>query len=69
VPPPVTVERAMAQPSPTPERPGFTFQPPCPNCGQPMWLVRLARHGSDHDLRNFECKVCDHSESRVIKFK
>ena len=55
----------MAQP----ERPGFTFQPPCPNCGLPMWLVRLVGHGEDRDLRNFECKVCDYTETRVIKTK
>jgi len=34
-----------------------------------MWLVRLESHDENHDLRTFECKVCDHSESKVIKFK
>jgi hypothetical protein len=59
----------MMQPNPVSEKPGVTFQPPCAKCGSPMWLVRLDPHDRDHDLRTFECKVCEYSESKVIKFR
>ena len=59
----------MAQPNSVSEKAGVTFQPPCPNCGQPMWLVRIAALDSTHDIRMFECKVCDHSESKVVEFR
>ena len=58
----------MAQPNPIPEKVDVTFQPPCPKCGDPMWLVRLEPYDREHDQRTFECKVCAHSESRVVKF-
>ena len=59
----------MAQPNPISETPGVTFQRRCPNCGSPMWLTRISKFDADHDLRTFECKVCEHSESAVIEFK
>jgi transposase-like protein len=59
----------MSEPNPISEKSGVTFQPPCPRCGSPMWLVRLDPHDEGHDLRSFECKVCDHSESKVVQFK
>ena len=46
-----------------------TFQPPCPRCGMPMWLVRIAKFDATHDLRTFECKVCEHTENKVVEFK
>jgi hypothetical protein len=35
----------------------------------PMWLIRISKYDPEHDLRTFECKVCEHSESTVVKFK
>jgi hypothetical protein len=31
-----------------------------------MWLVRLSRIDDTHDLRAFECQVCERNESAVI---
>jgi hypothetical protein len=59
----------MTQPNPISEKPGVTFQLPCPRCRAPMWLVRLEPHDGNHDLRTFECKVCLHSESIVVNYK
>jgi|KBSSwiStaDraftv2_1062776.scaffolds.fasta_scaffold5919682_1 hypothetical protein len=60
----------MAQPNhPAPEKPGVTFQPPCPTCGNPMWLMRLSKFNDTHDLRTFKCQVCMHTESNVVEFK
>jgi hypothetical protein len=62
-------ERAMAQPNnPISEEP-VTFQPPCPTCGNPMWLMRLSAFNEDHDLRTFRCQVCGYTDSMVVKFK
>jgi hypothetical protein len=58
----------MTQPNAISEKPGVTFQPPCPNCNAPMWLVRLQPHSPGHDLRTFECKVCNFTESKVVKY-
>jgi transposase-like protein len=44
-------------------------QPSCPNCGSPMWLVRIEPYKPHHDLRSFECTECDLSETKVVKFK
>jgi len=45
------------------------LQPPCPTCGNPMWLIRLSQFDGDRDLRTFECQVCEHIESSVAQFK
>jgi hypothetical protein len=58
----------MTQPSRLSERPGVTFQRRCSVCGSPMWMTRISKYDNGHDLRTFECKVCDHSESLVIEF-
>jgi hypothetical protein len=64
------MERAMVQPSnPISETPGVTFQPPCPTCDNPMWLIRLSPFDTDHDLRTFQCLVCRHVDSIVVKYK
>jgi hypothetical protein len=34
-----------------------------------MWLVRLSTFDDDHDLRTFKCQVCEHMESRKVKFR
>ena len=49
--------------SPKPE-----LQPPCPTCGNPMWLVRLSQFDDHRDLRTFQCQVCEFIES-VVKFR
>jgi hypothetical protein len=59
----------MTQPNPISEKSGVTFQPPCPHCQLPMWLVRLEPHDGNHDLRTFECKVCDRTENLIVKFR
>jgi hypothetical protein len=53
-----------ADPPPKPE-----LQPPCPTCGNPMWLIRLSKFDKDKDLRTFRCIVCDCIESSVVEFK
>jgi len=45
------------------------LQPPCPKCGNAMWMTRISKYDADHDLRTFECKVCDHIESNIVEFK
>ena len=45
------------------------LQPPCPTCGNPMWLFRLSQFDDDHDLRTFKCQVCEHTESTIVQFK
>jgi hypothetical protein len=62
-------EPVMTQPNPISETPDVTFQPPCPKCGNPMWLVRLSKYDASHDLRAFECQVCEYTESNVVEFK
>jgi len=59
----------MAQSHPIPDAPGTFLQPPCPKCGNPMWMTRISKYNTDHDLRTFECKVCDHVESNIVEFK
>jgi hypothetical protein len=51
------------------EKPEITFQPPCPKCGVPMWLVRLSAFDEAHDLRTFKCQVCNDTESMAVKFE
>jgi hypothetical protein len=58
----------MPQPhSPSAPKANFGFQPPCPLCGQPMWLMRLSSVDSESDLRTFDCQVCDHTETNIVK--
>jgi hypothetical protein len=59
----------MTQSQPVWDAPKTTLQPPRPTCGVPMWLVRLTPFKDDHDLRTFKCQVCDHTESRAVKFR
>jgi hypothetical protein len=41
----------------------------CPKCGSAMWLARVEPDKPDHDLRTFECPNCEHTETKVVKFK
>jgi transposase-like protein len=59
----------MAQPAPIGEKPGVTFQPPCPTCGNPMWLLRLSPFDDDRDLRTFKCQVCEFTETLIVQYR
>jgi hypothetical protein len=39
----------------------------CFNCGHVMTLTRIERDQPHHELRTFECCVCLHAESIVVK--
>ena len=41
----------------------------CPKCGSAMWLARIEPDKPDHDLRTFQCPNCEHTETKVVKFK
>ncbi len=43
--------------------------PICPTCRTAMMIIRIDPEKPDHDRRSYECSKCDHSESRVVKFK
>jgi hypothetical protein len=45
------------------------LQPPCPTCGNPMWLTRLSKFDDANDLRTFKCQVCEHVETTIAKSK
>ena len=47
----------------------FIDHPSCPKCGSAMWLVRIEPDKPDHDLRTFECPNCEHTETKLVKFK
>ena len=39
--------------------------PECPDCRQPMWLIRFTRQASDdglRDVRSYECRACGASK-------
>ncbi len=44
-------------------------RPPCSKCGTQMLLARIEPDKPDHDKRTFQCSICDHSESFVVKYK
>jgi hypothetical protein len=44
-------------------------RPDCTECGARMRLARIEPAQPDHDLRTFECPVCQHSESIAVKYK
>jgi transcription elongation factor Elf1 len=44
-------------------------RPECPKCGTHMLLARIVPEGEGKDLRTFECPMCEHSESVVVKFR
>jgi transposase-like protein len=43
-------------------------RPVCPRCGAMMMLSRIEPDSPGHDKRIFECPVCNHSKSEVVKF-
>jgi hypothetical protein len=44
----------------------LTDRPPCPHCGEKMWLVRILEVGAHLSERKFECSTCEMGgETRV----
>jgi transcription elongation factor Elf1 len=46
-----------------------TIRPECPKCGTQMLLARVVPDSSEHELRTFECPICEHSEEVVAKIE
>jgi predicted RNA-binding Zn-ribbon protein involved in translation (DUF1610 family) len=42
--------------------------PECPKCGTQMMLARVMPESPGHEQRTFECPMCEHSESVLVKF-
>jgi predicted RNA-binding Zn-ribbon protein involved in translation (DUF1610 family) len=47
----------------------WIVQRPCPKCGADMVVVRIEPDAPGHDRRTFNCPVCTHSETMVVKFE
>jgi hypothetical protein len=46
------------------------IRPACISCGQPAWLVRIEPAPEpDHDLRTFECSICEATQTVKVKFR
>ena len=46
------------------------YQPQCPKCGGSTTLASVEPSDDpEHDLRTFECAVCDHSEAVKMRFR
>jgi hypothetical protein len=43
--------------------------PECPRCGTQMMLARIMPGSLGHELRTFECPMCEHSEGALVKFE
>jgi hypothetical protein len=44
------------------------IRPPCEKCGNSTLLARIEPDEPGYDRRTFECPVCDHSQSTIIKY-
>ena len=55
---------SLNDPHPTSE-----LQPPCPTCGNRMWLTRMSAYSDTKELRTFKCQVCERTECLTVKFK
>jgi DNA-directed RNA polymerase subunit M/transcription elongation factor TFIIS len=44
-----------------------TRRPFCPKCGAMMMLARSEPHSPEFRRRTFECPICHHSESALVK--
>ena len=67
--PPVTGRSSMTRHHPATPYSNSIVRPQCSKCGAKMMLARITPDKPDHDRRTFECAVCDHSESHVVKYK
>jgi hypothetical protein len=43
--------------------------PDCAKCGTAMLIARIEHEAPDEDRRTFECPMCEHSESILVKFE
>jgi hypothetical protein len=56
--------------SPIPPSPSILLsRQVCPECHGQMFLRRVEPDVSDHDRRTYECAMCDHTETRVVKYR
>jgi hypothetical protein len=44
-------------------------RPPCSKCGAPTVLCRIEPDSPGHEQHMFECSVCQHEQSEVVKIK
>ena len=44
-------------------------RPACPACATPMWLARIEPYKPDHDSRTFECPLCQHEQTAIVKYR
>ena len=42
-------------------------RPECPQCGMLMMLTRIEPEAPGEELRTFECSLCEHQASVVVK--
>jgi hypothetical protein len=49
------------------DTPKTILQPPCPDCGLPMWMMRLSALGKNQDVRMFQCQVCNHTDTVLVE--
>ena len=46
------------------------FRPPCSKCGRPTTLARIEPAlAPGHDLRTFECTVCNNADTVEVLYK
>jgi hypothetical protein len=43
--------------------------PTCEKCGAKMWLARIEPDAPGHDKRTFECPNCEHTVSKIVKYR
>lgn len=44
--------------------------PRCTECGSSMYLSRIEPAKKEaHDLRTYECPICQHTEDQEVKFR
>lgn len=51
-------------------RPASTYnglQPPCPQCGSPMFMARIDAVSLGVDQRTFQCRNCKFIETTLVK--
>ena len=49
--------------------PVSVLHPVCPECGCYMMLDRIEPDKPEYDNRTFECPRCQHTESKIVKYK
>jgi hypothetical protein len=46
----------------------FAQPPQCPYCGGQMRPVPIVNDSGGHDMRTFECPLCQHDQAKVVRF-